>query len=314
MPSDFCIAARSWGKRVLNAFAKVLLEVFVFNRQIRRILKASLAKFFIRKYANIAVREYVPGEDGQNLRPSGKIWQLWEQGEESAPKIVRECVESVRANAGGEHVMLDASSVADYADIPGRIYDLKEKGLIKPAHFSDIVRTALLNAHGGTWIDATVMLTSPIPEYVLNSELFVFRNEPRNDLDGLNMASYFIHSSRANPILMQTQDAMYRYWRDNKFLLNYFMYLHMFTLVSTSGEANKKAFEKMPFYSFYNVQQLQRRMLEPFSAEEWEAARSISFAHKLTHKMDILKKQNRGADAANGSFYDILINKGGWVG
>lgn len=310
MPSDFSIAARSWAKRSLNAAAKAFLEVFVFNRQIRRILKGALARLFIRKYAKIAVREYEPETKSENARPSGKIWQLWEQGEESAPKIVRECVESVRANAGGDHVMLDEKSVADHVEIPGRIYDLRKKGLIKPAHFSDIVRTALLNEHGGTWIDATVMLTSPIPEYVLGSDLFVFRNEPRNDLDGLNMASYFIHSSRANPILMQTQDAVYRYWGDNKFLLNYFMYLHMFTLVSTSDE-NKKLFEEMPFVSFYNVQHLQSRMLEPFSREKWETVKAVSFAHKLTHKMDVLKKHNTDA-SIEGSFYDALINRGGW--
>ena len=107
MPSDFSIAARSWAKRSLNAAAKAFLEVFVFNRQIRRILKGALARLFIRKYAKIAVREYEPETKSENARPSGKIWQLWEQGEESAPKIVRECVESVRANAGGGHVMLD---------------------------------------------------------------------------------------------------------------------------------------------------------------------------------------------------------------
>ena len=229
MPSDFSIAVRSWAKRSLNAAAKAFLEVFVFNRQIRRILKGALARLFIRKYAKIAVREYEPETKSENARPSGKIWQLWEQGEESAPKIVRECVESVRANAGGGHVMLDEKSVADHVEIPGRIYDLRKKGLIKPAHFSDIVRTALLNEHGGTWIDATVMLTSPIPEYV----------------------------------------------------------------------------------RFYNVQHLQSRMLDPFSREKWETVKAVSFAHKLTHKMYVLKKHNTDA-SIEGSFYDALINRGGW--
>ncbi len=291
-----------------NCAQKIFLEAFVPNRKIRRVLKGNFAKSYLKKYVQSACRPDRPRPEF--LRGCGvlKIWQYWEQGRDSAPELVKACLKSVEKNSSGHDIVfLSGKDVENYVDIPPHIYDLKRRGVITPAHFSDILRSALLLRHGGTWIDSTVMLSSGIPAFVADSDLFVFSNNPSNDLDGLDMASYFIHSSPGNPIIADTLETMYAYWRENSFLKNYFLFLHAFSMVSRASKANALIREGVPFFSFENAQYLESILSRPFDSALWDKLKSCSFAHKLSHKEKILSKG--GNFRAEGTFYDILISK-----
>ncbi len=302
---------RSVAGCLLNCTQKIFLEIFIPNRKIRRVLKGNFAKSYLRKYVKTAC-----APDRVRPKPASphralKIWQYWEQGEDSAPAVVKACLKSVEENSSGRRIIvLDGGNVEDYVDIPPRIYDLKKKGIITPAHFSDILRCSLLLQYGGTWIDSTVMLSSRIPDFITNSDLFVFSNNPWNDLDGLDMASYFIHSQPGNEIISDTLEAMYAYWRENSFLKNYFLFLHAFSMVSRASKVNAAIRESVPFFSFENTQYLEKILSKPFDPVLWDKLKSCSFAHKLSHKENILSKN--GDFRAEGTFYDVLINKSKW--
>ena len=133
--------------QIINSIIKICLEIFVFNRRIRRILKGDFAKFYLHKYVNYAVKK--PFETKEVNEPY-RIWQYWEQGLENAPEIVRACLDSVvKHNPDIERVIISPKNVREYVNIPEFIYKLKEKGIIKLAQFSDILRTYLLVEHGG---------------------------------------------------------------------------------------------------------------------------------------------------------------------
>lgn len=86
------------------------------------------------------------------------IWQFWWQGFDLAPPIVRLCVESVRQNFAGWHVVrLSRENLFDYVDIDPRIVRLMNEGRISLTHFSDFVRFRLLELHGGLWLDPTLL-------------------------------------------------------------------------------------------------------------------------------------------------------------
>ena len=44
--------------QLINSIIKILLEIFVFNRKIRRILKGDWAKFYLRKYVKNIFHKY----------------------------------------------------------------------------------------------------------------------------------------------------------------------------------------------------------------------------------------------------------------
>ena len=104
------------------------------------------------------------------------IWILWFQGEKNAPELVKKCIESVRYfHSDKQVIVLDFESLKNYIEIPNYIQEKYEKGIIPHANFSDYVRLCLLAKYGGTWIDSTLLLTDKLPDYMLNSELFMVK-------------------------------------------------------------------------------------------------------------------------------------------
>ena len=296
--------------QIINSLIKIFLEVFVFDRKIRRILKGNWAKFYLRKYVKkgcnnptIQLHRSRSGED-LNALP---LWQYWESHDGLIPPLVQACLNSVDKYKGKcNRIFLTPDNVKNYVDIPQIFWDLKEKGKIKTAFFSDILRTCLLIQHGGIWIDSTVLLTEELPDYITNADLFVFQNDLKIDLDGLNMASYFISAKKDNKILKETLSALIQYWKENNFLVNYFTFLHTFTMVTQATKENKELFKKVPFFNFLPVQQFQAELLSQFSEQRWNEIRKISGIHKLTHKQSVLTKK-KDFDIT-GTFYEKLVN------
>ena len=213
------------------------------------------------------------------------------------------CLDSVaKYNPDIERVIISPKNVREYVNIPDFIYKLKEKGIIKLAQFSDILRTYLLVEHGGCWIDATVLLTAPLPQYIKDAELFVFKADEKADLDGLNMASYFISAKPNNRILIQCQRFFENYWRENNFLVNYFSFLHAFTMIALK---NKDIWEKVPFFSFIPVQQMQAELVKPYNKERFAQLKQMTPIHKLTYKPKVMTKQKNVN--LEGSLYEAII-------
>lgn len=288
--------------QTVNSIVKICLEVFVFNRRIRRILKGDFCKFYIAKYCRYVQKhsEY----ETKKINEPYRIWQYWEQGLENAPDIVKACLDSVtKYNPDIERIIISPQNVREYVHIPEYIYKLKEKGIIKLAHFSDILRTYLLLEHGGCWIDATVLMTAPLPEYIKNADLFVFKADEKSDLDGLNMASYFI-SARVgnNKILWDVKEVLKRYWMENNFLVNYFMFLHAFTMVT---KFNSNIWENVPFFSFIPVQQMQAELIKPYSKERFEQLKCTTSIHKLTYKPKVMTKEKNVS--LQNTLYEAII-------
>ncbi len=300
--------------QLINSIIKILLEIFVFNRKIRRILKGDWAKFYLRKYvkngikkSEINTREYINNEHEKSENKT-IIWQYWESKDGNIPALVQACLYSVEKHKGEcERIFLTPNNVKEYVKIPEIFWKLKEKGIIKTAFFSDILRTCLLIQNGGIWIDATVLLTEDLPDYITNADLFVFQNDLKIDLDGLNMASYFIAAKTNNKILIETLSSLIEYWKENKFLVNYFTFLHTFTMVTQANKENKNLFKEVPFFNFLPVQQLQGELLNNYSSERWDEIKKISSIHKLTHKQSVLTKK-KDIDI-KGTFFEHIIEE-----
>lgn len=293
----------------VNSLIKILLEVFIFDRKIRRILKGNWAKFYLRKYVSVKYINPTPLSPPSRYEEDSIIWQYWESKDGTVPPLVQACLNSVDRYKGDKckRIFLTPQNVKEYVDIPQIFWDLKEKGKIKTAFFSDILRTCLLIQHGGIWIDSTVLLTEELPTYITDADLFVFQNDLKIDLDGLNMASYFISAKKDNKILKETLAALIQYWKENNFLVNYFTFLHTFTMVTQVNKENKELFSKIPFFSFLSVQQFQGELLNQFSEERWKEIKKISGIHKLTHKQSVLTKKKEMN--TKGTFYEHVIKE-----
>lgn len=284
-----------WGGKLhlyktINPLVKICLELFVVNRFQRRHLKGKFCQSFLKNIVKRIDAEPVVFEGASEY----KIWQYWGQGLENAPDLVRACMASVDKFRGDiERVILTEKNIKDYVEIPEYIYDLKSKGIISAAHFSDILRTFLLYKYGGCWIDATVLMTAPIPDEIKNADFFVLRNKKEEDADCLNNTNYFISSNGRSVILAKMKRFLETYWKEYGFVLNYFFYAHAMTLFSDSCEENKKEWAEMPYVPYLTVQQMERELLNKYSKNEFEKLVSNSPIHKLSYKWKVLAKHKQ---------------------
>ncbi|WP_431769751.1 capsular polysaccharide synthesis protein [Streptococcus gallolyticus] len=89
---------------------------------------------------------------------SKNIFVFWWDGFESAPNIVRKCLESVKKyNPDSNIIEVSKNNFEDYTDIHPEILKGFYKGDISIQTFSDILRFNLLKNNGGAWIDATIL-------------------------------------------------------------------------------------------------------------------------------------------------------------
>ncbi len=294
--------------QIINSIVKICLEIFVFDRKIRRILKGNWAKFYLRKYVAKGCNcidtphPLTPSLKGRGDMPI--IWQYWESMDGTVPPLVQACLNSVDKFKGNrKRIILTFDKLKAYIDLPQKIYELKENGKMNLAHFVDIVRTALLIQYGGVWIDSTVLLTEELPDFV-ESDLFFFQNDEKVDLDGLCGTNYFIAAKPDNKILKQTLASMLAYWEENRFLVNYFTHMHIITMVA---RRNKDEWAKIPFFSFYPVQRLQTELLNPFDEKRWAQLKKTTPIHKLTHKRKVLSKKKE--IKIEGTFFEHILEE-----
>jgi hypothetical protein len=120
--------------------------------------------YLIENYSEV-LDKYLNSEiEHCNSKSGFKVWVMWWQGEENMPEIIKFCFSSVKNNANGNEVILiDHRNYSEYITLPDYIIEKVEKKIISITHLSDLIRVSLLSDHGGLWLDATMLLTAPLP-------------------------------------------------------------------------------------------------------------------------------------------------------
>jgi hypothetical protein len=230
------------------------------------------------KYGNISGDGVAKGEK------SPVIWWCWLQGLENAPALVKACYESCR-QLGLEIKVITADNFAQYVTLPDFILQKYRAGAISNAHFSDILRIELLTSYGGTWIDATVLITGKnILKYFEDEPLFFFQDCYSSVVNYMiNGSSWFISACRNEKILEDTKAILYGYWRNEEVLLDYYLLHLCFTIACQN---NNQIFENVPVASNIPPHIMQSEMFHPYTDREWERLCNMSDVHKLTWKSE----------------------------
>lgn len=223
-----------------------------------------------------------------------KVWFCWFQGIENAPDLIKNCYRSLKENlANREIVIITEENYKDYVEFPDYIIEKYKKGIITKTHFSDLLRLQLLIKYGGTWIDATVFCSgSDIPEYMLNSELFLFQNlKPGLDGQATCISSWFITAKSNNSVLILTRDLLFDYWIKKKNLIDYFL-LHDFMQLAL--EAYPDDWNKIVPFANSVPHILLLRLYEEYDENLWKAIKNMTPFHKVSYKLDLV--ENREAN------------------
>lgn len=229
-----------------------------------------------------------------------RIWILWLQGIEVAPTIVKKCYESVcKYNVDMEVILLDENNFLDYTNIPQYIIDKWKNGIITNTHMSDIIRSDLLVRNGGIWVDATTYFTGPLPDYIVNTEFFVYKHSTLRDIT-VETNSWLISSSKNIRLMIVVRDLLFEYWKSENKVREYFLW-HLFVKISI--EEYPEDWEKV-FYVPDDIPEMLRwNLFKQIDEGIFEEICKMTPIHKLSYKIDIPEK-------ISGTIYEYILNNG----
>ena len=220
------------------------------DRQSRRLTRqkyyGEMKDTYFQKYLDYVKTLHAENQISEEWDPKEeKIYTLWLQGVETAPYIVRQCIESIEKNFGKKLILLNEQTLPDFIHLPDYIMEKWKKGLIVPANFSDIVRIQLLAEHGGYWFDATDYILGKIPEIIRESDFFMYRTSP-TVYTHMFVQTCFIRAKKGDALMKMWRDLVFEYWKHENRSADYFLVHMLLKFLVNHNEEAKKLFEKMP--------------------------------------------------------------------
>ncbi len=270
-------------------FVANAVSALVTDRQKRHALRERLdplnpqrcITYLKRHYTNVDAISFSDAED-----KGVSIWVCWLQGLDHAPGIVKNCIHSIRHHKSDhmQVVLLTADNLSQYAQLPSYIVEKWEKGKICHAHFTDILRVYLMVRYGGFWIDATCMLTSPIPQEIVGQPVFLYRSH--GDFSFTLIQNCFLHSTPNHYIMSKWYAAMLAYWKDENKPIHYFIHHLLFQALLQTDTKFKEEFDKMAILSDEPMHFILNHLLADAKYTEslMNEAQRYSFIHKLSYK------------------------------
>ena len=241
------------------------------------------------------------------------IWQFWGQGWdfEKLPEVVKISYKSVQKyNKDYKIIHLDMNNINDYLEIPKYILEKVESKKISFAHFTDIIRLALLNNYGGVWIDATILLTDYLPQEYFEMEYFMFQRDDSLSLENkkdwekyddfyfswddemkVRVLNSIIFAKKNNEIIKILLDMLLIFWKYNDLAPNYFFFQVLYTELIENYYKEKKC----KVVSDTLTHEMIRVWFDKFSEEKLSEITKKNNIHKLTYKIDSKKRNTKGS-------------------
>lgn len=303
------------GREILGRYARAHVLVYAlvitallgFSRKGLEIVRLAMNNRILCKLRRKYRREIADFQQVQLAaealprQQSNRVWVCWLQGMEQAPALVQRCFASLQEHLGDrEIVVLTEENYRNYVTFPEHIQAKIDAGRITRTHMSDLLRLELLIRYGGTWIDATVFCSGgEIPAYMLEDDLFVFRNlKPGLDGHCTSMSSWFMTACTNHPILLLTRHLLYTYWEKHTRMTDYFL-LHDFFQLAT--EAYAEEWHRVIPVSNSAPHILLLRLFEPYDERVWKAVTAATPFHKLSYK-----EQPKEGNENSNTYYNVI--------
>lgn len=218
-----------------------------------------------------------------NYEVDNPVWIYWNSGIEKAPEIVKCCYESILKKTEQTVILLTEKNLSEYLVFPNYITEKMEAGKIPIAGYTDLMRFALLEHFGGTWIDATIYLTGPIPEQILNCDFFAFRNALGLLDNPVLFPAWFTHASKGNKTITEVRNVVCAYWMKEQHVIEYLLPNLIMTAII---KEDKEAERNIPYLDSEYSERLIRIIDEKYTKEKADWIKKLTPIHKLTYKLD----------------------------
>lgn len=284
------------------------------QRKVAAKLDVYIARFLKGKVEKFKAVPKKPGLVGKRI-----FWQYWHQGITPATsKMVIECLQSVKKYSGEyEVIVLTGKTVWDYIELPEYVFEKFGKNGFNFAKLANLIRLHLLAAYGGVWLDATLYVTGPIDEKILNKDFFAFQRsripppdaEIYRKFDPLyfswnpkfqaGMLNSFMIAKPGNKIVSDLLSILLEYWKKEKKIGQYYFFQICFNRMLLQDEWKNLNCE---IVGDTDCHKLQVVSLDRFDRHIFNEIISKSSIHKLTYRLD------KFSQIPEGSFFDFIAN------
>jgi len=252
----------------------------------------------IEKYNNIPFSEPTKLNNGKI-----PIWRCWLQGFENSPDLIKICGKSAEkmTPTHTQIIQISYANLNQYVSLPKHVIKKHKKGIIRAAHFSDIIRHTLLATYGGIWLDATLYMSKPLYEKDVFSDYFCIKSQ--YDKDGKSGALYCtcIGSYKINPLFSFVRDALSWYWKKYNRAITYDFMSTIMHIAYECISSVKNSVDKLEpnidcidaeaanrYCSYYNTMNLR------YDKESVNAIKNQTTFHKFTYKNKLIAKTEDG--------------------
>ncbi len=242
------------------------------------------------------------------------IWVCWLQGLESAPSLVQQLVENIEEKANGHPVnILTYDNIGRYVTIPGDILEKNHHGIMRNAYLADLIRVSVLAEYGGVWIDATDLITRPLPSEVFGCPIYNPKGICADYLhrfvtvDATLWQSYFLGGCKGNVTYPFIRDCLIYYWECYDTDIDYFLFNYIARIARDQIPACAWEFDQIPPNNFL-CEMLEDELEKPVAYFPGQAERYLdgdTWLYKLTWKRDYPMKTKDG----NPTFASVFFSK-----
>lgn len=157
-------------------------------------------------------------------------WMCWLQGEDDLPPLLQR-ITNVQKHMleDYQYTVISLENIDDYVEFPAYIHDKFRAGDISPVHMTDLMRVALLEQYGGLWIDATVLLTQPVPHSIFESPFYTIKDldthfaQSQKYPEIRRWEGYMIAGQPHALLYSWMKDFLFNYWKHETRLIHYLM-------------------------------------------------------------------------------------------
>lgn len=203
-------------------------------------------------------------------------YTMWLQ--DDIPEIIQMCIKSIQ-KFYPDIIVLTEKNLFKYVEIPDYIQKKYEDGIISRPHYSDYVRTVLLDKNGGTWIDSSCLMCLPIPKFILKQPFFILQ-VPKQTF----VSNFFIHSVKNHLLIKTMRIFLEEYWKKENKAINYAFYHHYFYQICIKNKKCNEEYRKIIPYVNSKIRYLTDNIAKDADRDCWEYLSKTSFIYKINRK------------------------------
>lgn len=255
------------------------------------------------------LKKYENYQEPNNLRTPNteiKVWSMWWQGEESADKLFRMCIDSARRHTGHEVVTLSKENYSKYFTIPEHMLKKQQEGKIALQHICDYMVMAIMAAEGGLFTGATVWWSQDVGDDVLRAPFFVPKAESKSQyhMSRSRWVGYVMGGNKEFPLFSFVRDTLEEYWRKCDIAIDYLMMDYLFEFAYRTLPCVKEMIDENPDNNLLR-NELINVLSEPYDEQNFKRfTEGETFLYKLSWKFG--KKDIVTADGRQTNYGHML--------